>query len=139
MAVEIDIEYTGNLYCRATHGPSGQTFVTEAPVDNGGKGEAFSPTDLVATAIGSCFLTIMGLVARRRELKIEGARARVLKDMVADPKRRIGVLDMQIVVPDHGLSDEDKAELEQAARVCPVKQSLAPNVEVRVQFSYDAR
>jgi len=137
MAVEIDVEYLGDLHCEATHGPSGHAFVTDAPVDNGGKGDAFSPTDLVATAQASCILTIMGLVAQENGLDLSGARAHVTKEMVADPRRRIGTLSVTVSVPGgERLSEEDRAKLENAANVCPVKQSLHPDVNVVIEFVY---
>ena len=93
MAVEINITYEGGLLCTATHGPSGTTLTTDAPVDNGGKGAVFSPTDLVATALGTCMATIMGLVAERNNLNIDGLQIQVIKEMTADPVRRIGATD----------------------------------------------
>jgi len=92
MAVEVNIEYQGNLRCQATHGPSRSTLVTDAPTDNHGKGEAFAPTDLVATALGSCLLTIMGIVAERDKIDMSGATAHVVKEMAPKPTRRIGKL-----------------------------------------------
>ena len=137
MAVEITCEYLGDLHCTATHGPSGQTFTTDAPVDNGGKGEAFSPTDLVATAMATCIMTIMGLVARDHGWDLAGTRARVTKEMVADPKRRIGALTLTVTLPPGiALSDADRTCLEDAAKVCPVKQSLRPEVQVDIDFEY---
>ena len=137
MAVEITCEYLGDLHCAATHGPSGQTFTTDAPVDNGGKGEMFSPTDLVATAMATCIMTIMGLVAREHGWDLAGTRARVTKEMVADPKRRIGALTLTVTLPPGiALSDADRTCLEDAAKVCPVKQSLRPEVQVDIDFEY---
>ena len=137
MAVEIDIEYQGDLHCLATHCPSGETFITDAPVDNGGKGDTFSPTDLVATAQGACVMTIMGLIARENGLDLSGMRARVLKDMVADPRRRIGAIKVAITLPrGKQLSQADRAMLENAAKLCPVKQSLHPGVNVQIDFVY---
>ena len=88
--VTVEILYEGELHCRATHGPSQDVIPTDAPLDNQGRGEAFSPTDLVGTAMGTCILTIMGIAARERGLDMEGATASVVKHMVADPVRRIG-------------------------------------------------
>ena len=136
MAVQIDIVYTGSLQCKAAHAPSGKTLATEAPVDNGGKGESFSPTDLVAAALGSCILTIMGLVAQRNGLDIAGATVRVLKEMTATPTRRIGALKVSVEYPkDKPVAPADRAKLEMAARACPVKQSLHPDIEVTIEFS----
>jgi len=137
MAVEININYEGGLHCAATHGPSRQTLTTDAPVDNGGKGAAFSPTDLVATAFGACMATIMGLVAEQNNLNLHGLRIQVLKEMVADPVRRIGSLKTRLVFPRAAaLSAADRAKLEAAARTCPVKQSLHPDVQTPVEFVY---
>lgn len=137
MAVEINILYEGNLRCQAAHGPSRQTLVTDAPTDNGGKGEAFSPTDLVATALGSCLVTIMGLVAQRQNWDLTGTQVRVIKEMTANPVRRIGALKVTVTMPPgRRLLPADQAKLEQAAWACPVKQSLHPDVQVEIQFIY---
>ncbi|MFP4500457.1 MAG: OsmC family protein [Candidatus Hydrogenedentota bacterium] len=137
MSVIIDVAYRGDLQCRATHGPSQSKLVTDAPVDNGGMGSAFSPTDLVATALGSCLLTIMGKVAQRRGLDIRGARVRVTKAMVSEPVRHIGSLTAAIVLPAGARLDAaERKRLENGAMACPVKRSLHPDVEVRVTFEY---
>ncbi len=137
MAVEIDITYEGGLRCSATHGPSRQNLNTDAPVDNGGAGAAFSPTDLVATALGTCMATVMGLVAKRDHLNIEGLQIQILKEMTADPVRRIGSLKTRLVFRrGAALSATDRAKLEAAARICPVKQSLHPDVKTPVEFVY---
>jgi putative redox protein len=137
MAVEINITYEGGLRCTATHGPSKQILTTDAPVDNGGKGAAFSPSDLVATALGSCMATIMGLVAQRNNLSIDGLRIQVIKEMVADPVRRIGSLKTRLVFP-HGktFSATERAKLEAGAKTCPVKQSLHPDLQMPIEFVY---
>ena len=137
MAVEINITYEGGLHSTATHGPSRNTLTTDAPVDNGGKGAAFSPTDLVATAMGSCMATVMGLVAQRNNLNLAGLQIQVLKEMTADPDRRIGSLTTRLVFPkDNPLTATDRAKLEAAARACPVKQSLHPDVKTPMEFVY---
>jgi putative redox protein len=137
MAVEINIIYEGGLECTAIHGPSKKPLTTDAPVDNGGKGAAFSPTDLVATALGTCMATVMGLVANRNKLNIDGLKIQVLKEMTADPVRRIGSLTTRLVFPSgKPLSTTDRAKLEAAARACPVKQSLHPDVKTPVEFVY---
>lgn len=137
MAVGIDVEYLGNLFCRATHGPSGKTLVTEAPVDNGGTGSEFSPTDLVATAMAACVLTIMGIVARDHGIDLAGATVHATKEMVADPRRRIGTVCMTITIPNSAaLSEENRRRLENCVRACPVAQSLRPEVNVEVEVCY---
>ena len=97
--VEMTLVYEGQLRCAATHGPSGTTLVTDAPVDNHGRGESFSPTDLLATALGSCMLTYVGLAATKHGWQLEGTRLTVKKEMVADPLRRIGRLSVEIRLP----------------------------------------
>ena len=135
MTVRIDLLYEGELRTRATHGPSGAGLSTDAPKDNEGKGESFSPTDLLATALGSCMLTIMGIAARRRGVKLEGARASVEKHMVADPERRVGRLEVAFEMP-AGILAEDRIVLERSALACPVHKSLNPKTEVAVRFRY---
>jgi putative redox protein len=137
MAVEINLTYEGDLHCIATHGPSRQTLNTDAPVDNGGKGEAFSPTDLVATALGTCIATVMGLVAQRNNLNLKGLQIQVLKEMTADPVRRIGALKTRLVFPrGAAFSAADRAKLEAAAKACPVERSLHPDVQTPIEFVY---
>jgi putative redox protein len=133
--VRIDITYRGGLRCEAVHGPSGQTLVTDAPADNHGKGESFSPTDLVATSLGTCLATIMGIVAAREKIDLTGMRISVEKEMAADPPRRIRLLAARVRVP-CSLDDRQKAKLESAARLCPVHQTLHHNVEMPIEFMY---
>ncbi|HOC19221.1 MAG TPA: OsmC family protein [Vicinamibacterales bacterium] len=135
MAVSIDIDYLGDLHCAATHGPSGSRLTTDAPTDNGGRGELFSPTDLVATALGTCLTTVMGLVARRTGLDLEGTRVHVEKHMTSEPVRRIGALVAVITFP-RDFSPGDRVRLERAAQICPVRQSLHPEVRVELRFEY---
>ncbi len=137
MAVEIRISYQGALRCHARHGPSGTELHTDAPVDNQGRGQSFSPTDLVATALGSCMLTIMGIVAERHGIDLRGTTVCVEKHMVADPERRIGSLPVTIRVPQR-LAAADRARLEAAALGCPVHRSLGDGVERPVHFEWGA-
>jgi putative redox protein len=134
MAVEVTSEYVGDLKVLNRHGPSGATFTTEAPADNGGTGSLFSPTDLVATSLGSCMLTIMAIVATRDGIDMRGATVAVEKHMVTDP-RRIGRLPVTFRLPAR-LSDAERTKLENAAMGCPVKRSLHPDVKVEVRFEY---
>lgn len=137
MAVEMEIVYQGNLHCQATHGPSGKTLITDAPVDNGGQGASFSPSDLVATALGACMVTIMGIVAKRDSLPIEGTKVQVVKEMVQQPVRRIGSLQVTITVAGGTkLSADERLKLERAAKTCPVHQSLHPDIHTPVHFVY---
>lgn len=133
--VQIKIEYTGDLHCKLTHGPSGSVIETDAPRDNQGKGEAFSPTDMVAGALGACMLTVMGIVAKRHGIDMRGAHAEVVKEMAAAPVRRIAKLPLVITLP-ASLSSKDKLMLETAAATCPVHKSLHPDIEVVLQFKY---
>ena len=133
--VQIDVTYQGGLRCQAVHGPSGMKLVTDAPVDNHGKGESFSPTDLVATALGACIPTIMGIVAEREQIDLTGMRITVRKEMSAEPPRRIARLVTRIVMPT-GLTEQQKAKLEKAAYTCPVHQTLHGNVELPIEFVY---
>ncbi|RPJ70087.1 MAG: OsmC family peroxiredoxin [Acidobacteria bacterium] len=135
MPVTIDIEYTGDLHCVATHGPSGSQFTTDAPVDNGGKGEVFSPTDLVATGLGACLTTVMGLCANRTGLDITGTKVRVVKEMSADVPRRIAALTAVVTFP-RDYAPADRQRLERTAHTCPVRQSLHPDVKVEIAFEY---
>jgi putative redox protein len=137
MSVEMDIEYEGQLHCRATHGLSGQTLSTDAPLDNGGKGEAFSPTDLVGVALGTCVLTLMGIAAQRQNLDITGTRVHAVKEMAATPLRRVGSITMTVTLPKgSAYSEADRKRLEHAARTCPVKESLHPDVNIEMKFVY---
>ena len=136
--VSIDIVYQGELRCQATHGPSGGQLVTDAPADNHGKGESFSPTDLVATALGTCMLTIMGIFAQRHEIDLRGTTVTVQKEMTAVPPRRIARLTTEMRIP---LSPEHPqcATIERAALTCPVHQSLHPDVEKPVNFVWTGK
>ena len=131
--VTITMEYRGGLRCQAKHAPSSTLLVTDAPVDNQGKGESFSPTDLVATALGTCMLTTMGIVAQRHGWSMEGASATVVKEMVADPVRRIGRLRVRLVLP-AALEPAAREALERAARTCPVHRSLGKDVDIPLEL-----
>ena len=140
MSVEIEAVYQGGLRCLATHGPSQSTLITDAPVDNHGKGESFSPTDLVATALGTCLMTIMGIVADRHKLDLAGTKVHVTKEMAQQPVRRIGELRVTITVPAEKakqLSPTDRSKLETAALQCPVHKSLHPDIQAPVDFVYE--
>lgn len=135
--VKIQIRYEGDLRCHATHGPSSVTLATDAPVDNQGRGESFSPTDLVATALGTCMLTIMGIVAKRHGWDLSGATVEVEKGMVATPVRRIGSLGVVIRVPAE-LDTKAQSALENAAHTCPVHKSLHPDIDAAIEFVWKA-
>ena len=129
------VTYLGNLRTQCEHLQSGSNIITDAPVDNQGKGEAFSPTDTVATALASCMFTIIGIKARDRGLKVEGAIAEVTKTMAADP-RRISAIKVDITFPQK-YSEKDKIILERAAKTCPVLFSLHPDIKLDINFHYN--
>ncbi len=131
--VEIRIQYLGDLRCEAAHGPSHTTLLTDAPVDNHGRGESFSPTDLVATALGTCMLTVMGIFAARHGIALAGTKITVQKEMTAVPVRRIARLACEITFPLPPAHPHREA-LERTALTCPVHQSLHPDVEKPVSF-----
>lgn len=135
--VEVQIAYQGQLRCRATHGPSTATLITDAPVDNMGQGSSFSPTDLVAVALGTCMLTIMGIIAQRHNWDLVGTSVKVAKHMVTNPVRRIGKLEVDIAVPTV-LTDEQQQMLERGVRTCPVHHSLHPDIECPITFRWQA-
>jgi len=131
--VTIQMNYEGDLHCKAVHGPSGRELATDAPVDNQGRGESFSPTDLVATALGTCMLTTMGILARTLGVDISGSTAAVEKEMTTTGPRKIQGLRVKIHVP-RNQNPETREKLERAARTCPVQRSLHPEVESPVEF-----
>ncbi len=133
--VTIHIEYQGDLHCRSIHDPSKSELQTDAPVDNQGKGENFSPTDLVATALGTCILTTMGILARTLNLNIDGSTATVEKEMTNLPHRMIKRLGVKVHVP-HQHSELDCIKLERAAHTCPVHRSLHPEVDKPIEFTW---
>ncbi len=128
-----EIIYNGQLRTSAKHLRSGNTIINDAPVDNHGKGEAFSPTDMVATALGTCILTIMGISAQKNKINIEGAKAEVTKTMASDP-RRIAKIEAIIKMPQKNYSDEEKQLIEQALNNCPVCRSLHPDMIQDIQI-----
>jgi len=133
--VSISLRYEGSLHCTAVHGPSGATLPTDAPRDNQGLGEAFSPTDLVATALGTCVVTTLAIVARRKGYELPTLTAEVEKHMTTEGPRRIAKIVTRLSLPlaaDH----PDRSLLEASARSCPVLQSLHPDVEKEVTFSW---
>ena len=133
--IESRITYSGDLRCTATHGPSQSSIETDAPTDNMGKGERFSPTDLVGTSLATCVLTTIAITARRKGLEMPGMTATVRKHMSAEAPRRIARLEVDIVIPlpaDH----PERALLEAAGRGCPVRRSLHPELEVVESFTW---
>ncbi len=125
----------GGLRMSLTHTASGATINTDAPVDNHGRGEAFSPTDLVAAALGSCALTIMGIYAENHGLDITGAKLETTKTMGKEP-RRISAIDVVITIPDRSFTREQKKSLERAALACPVHKTLHPDTVQNFIFNW---
>ena len=133
--VRIHEIYEGELHTTCTHEPSGAKVATDAPRDNQGLGQSFSPTDLVATALGSCMLTIMGIEARKQGWAIEGARVDVEKHMSSAPPRCIERLVLNFAMP-AGVPQAARASLEDVSRTCPVCRSIHPDIAVDVGFAW---
>lgn len=136
--VDIFVEYQGELHCSAQHGPSSASLSTDAPVDNHGLGRSFSPTDLVATGLGTCMATVMGILARKRGIALEGTRVHVRKVMTKTAPRRIAELPARITFPKavtEGVADA-RADFEREAHHCPVRLSLLEAIAVPVEFEW---
>ncbi len=133
--VKMSMVYEGQFRCVLTHGPSGSIISTDAPKDNMGRGEAFSPTDLVAAALGSCMLTVMGIAAARHNIDLKGTTVDVSKEMVTSPVRRIGSINVVLYMAP-GIPQDKRTMLEAAAHSCPVHKSLHPDVQTPIQFRY---
>ena len=129
------VTYLGELRTEATHLFSGTKIITDAPLDNQGRAEAFSPTDLCATSLASCMLTIMGISARNHGLNMDGAQATINKIMAANP-RRIARVEIHIVMPKNGFDEGQRKLLETAGRSCPVAFSLAEGIEQAIEFEW---
>ena len=129
-----NIIYKNNLRTEAEHIASGEKIITDAPIDNNGKGEAFSPTDLVAAALGSCMITIMAIAAEKHGIDVSRTNASVIKEMRSDP-RRINEIIIDINM-DKNIEVKDRKRLEKAALACPVHKSLHPDIKKKIQFFY---
>ena len=129
-----NIVYQNNLRTETEHIASGEKIITDAPVDNNGKGEAFSPTDLVATALGSCMITIMAISAKKYDIDVTGTNASVKKIMGSDP-RRISEISIDINM-NKNIEEKDRKRLERSALTCPVHRSLHPDLEKKIRFIY---
>jgi putative redox protein len=127
--------YKGNLRTESVHLRSGEKIITDAPVDNQGRGEAFSPSDLLAASLGACMMTIMGIVARNHEIDIEGMEVDVTKVMASNP-RRVSAIQIDFKMPPKMYGTEEKILLERAARTCPVSLSLNPEIKQEIRFNY---
>lgn len=127
--------YLGELRTRMEHIASGETFITDAPIDNNGRGAAFSPTDAVCAALSACMMTLMGIYAEREGISLSGLRSEVVKHMVSDP-RRIGRIEIDFFWPDAFASDHQKEMLRRAALTCPVSKSLHPDLVQEIRFHF---
>jgi len=132
----VSLTYQGSLRTEAVHEKSNNVLLTDAPTDNHGKGETFSPTDLVATAMISCMVTVMGILARKRNMNMGNVSSSVEKIMVNSP-RRIGGMNIIITLSNHRLSMNERHLLEQTALNCPVAKSIHPDIQTHVKFVYN--
>jgi putative redox protein len=135
--VPISIAYHGQLRCNAVHDPSGMRFVTDAPKDNFGMGESFSPTDLVATALGSCMITTMGIFAQKEKmaLVLDGTHLAVEKHMSTDAPRRISKIVVRFSFP-AGIPQRYRSRLQEIGDTCPVAKSLHPDIKLDIIYNY---
>jgi len=133
--VRMSVFYQGEKHCKLVHEPSGSSIQTDAPKDNQGKGEKFSPTDLLGASLGGCLLTIMAIIAERDGVSLVGSHAEVEKEMVQQPRRRIGSLRTKVYLPAK-IPLEYRKKLETAAHQCPVRESLHPEIDTSITFIY---
>jgi putative redox protein len=133
--ITIKTKYLGELRTEATHVRSGNKLITDAPPDNQGKGEAFSPTDLLATSLGSCMMTIIGIAARTHGFNVDGTDIRITKIMAENP-RRVAEVVIEFDFPVNQYSEKEKAIIKNAAKTCPVAKSLHPDLKQTIVFSF---
>jgi len=136
--VKMQATYVGGLHCELAHGPSSTILETDAPKDNKGKGERFSPTDLMGAALSSCILTTLAIVAEPEGISLKGATAEVVKEMISTPSRRIGSLNVVVTLPE-GVPASAREKLERVANACPVKKSLHPDIRADITFVYPTK
>jgi putative redox protein len=129
------VNYSGELRCEATHHRSGNTLITDAPPDNHGKGEAFSPTDLLCTSLACCMISLLGIVANEKEIKLGKIESKLEKVMASNP-RRVSTIRIQLTLEDTGYTERERSILENTARTCPVALSLHPDIQQELQFNY---
>ena len=129
------ITYNGELRTTSIHTQSGTEIITDAPTDNQGKGEAFSPTDLLATSLGNCMLTIIGIIAKNHGFSVDGTTAEITKVMGQEPRRVIEI-QVQFEFPANNYTEKEKTIIERAAKTCPVAYSLHPDIKQNVVFNY---
>jgi uncharacterized OsmC-like protein len=133
---KIKASYLGNLRTKSTHLQSGNELITDAPIDNNGKGEAFSPTDLLATAYLNCLITIIGIYCEQRNIEFTNCTAEVEKQMTNSP-RRIGQLDIKIHFQENNWDTKQKKKIENAAINCPVAKSISTDIKININFIYN--
>ncbi len=131
----VTAKYLGNLRVECTHSATGTQIITDAPADNHGKGEAFSPTDLCVTALASCAMTIIGIYGQSHDVDVTGTKIEVIKTMSANP-RRIGKIEVTFIMPDRQYTEKQKTMIERAAKTCPVHLSLHPDIEKVMTFKW---
>ncbi len=129
------VVYQGELRTEATHLKSGNKLTTDAPTDNNGKGEAFSPTDLLSTSLASCMISLMGITANSKEIQLGTIEASIEKIMASDPRRVIGII-VELEIQNLEYTEREKTILENAARACPVAKSLHPDINQDIRFNY---
>jgi uncharacterized OsmC-like protein len=129
------VTYDSNLRTTCLHLQSGSSFETDAPSDNKGQGARFSPTDLIATGLGACLITTMGIKAETMDIKLDGAKVEVTKVMLSEP-RRIGKIVIAVTMPSLNLDEKTKEILERVGRTCPVERSLHPDMELDISFTW---
>ncbi|MBR5734455.1 MAG: OsmC family protein [Desulfovibrionaceae bacterium] len=132
----VTAKYLGNLRVECTHCATGTQIITDAPLDNHGKGEAFSPTDLCVTALASCAMTIIGIYGQAHDVDVTGTQIEVVKTMSANPPRRIAKIEVVFTMPDREYTDKQKIMIERAANTCPVHLSLHPDIEQIITFKW---
>lgn len=130
-----EVIYNGGLRTTATHLKSGKQIITDAPTDNHGKGEAFSPTDLLATSLGSCMISLMGIVAMQHNFVFEGGSVDITKIMDSNPRRVVEII-AEVKMPKLNFNEQQKRLLEYAAHNCPVAKSLHPDIKQTITFIY---
>jgi uncharacterized OsmC-like protein len=135
MGVTMKLDYKGELRCELEHGPSKTVIATDAPLDNMGKGAAFSPTDLVGAALASCAVTTMAIKGSKEGIPFASAEAKIVKEMSSEGPRRIRKLELELTMPG-GLQPAQRARLEEIARTCPVALSLSKELELPIVFRY---
>jgi putative redox protein len=135
--ITIETKYTGELRAISKHIRSGTELITDAPVDNEGKGASFSPTDLLAASLGTCMITVMGIAARKHGINIDGARLEIVKVMLLQP-RKVSEIQIKIFMPDVNYSNSERQILEIAGTTCPVALSLHPELKQDIHFIYNS-